>query len=132
MSYRKAIKDLLTANTDIKNWSAPYQDNYGTIRPMGVIVMGDEARNLSNTRFRGMTVHVYGGQGYDDLDGLVNQVIMAFTDYDASGRRLGPKIIANADGPHFVVEWTSTGRDWYDPDIEAPTKSIEFVIPLGG
>jgi hypothetical protein len=127
IDFRKALTDHLTANTEIKTWRPPYQNNAQTVKPFGVIVMGDESYRGK----QGFTVHIYADQGFSRLSQLTAQVKEAMIERDQAGNRLGDRLIIAGDG-RFFVEWTATSPDWFDPDIQAPCKSLEGTIPIGG
>lgn len=123
---RAAIYRYLTDNCQsVRLWKQPYQAAADTPKPYGVIVFEGHLRSPFNRRgsFQGFTTWVYVEPGsYVPLDEAVSEVKALMRD----------GILTTRDGRRFLVEWIQDGRDFYDDDLQALTKYVEFRIPIGG
>jgi hypothetical protein len=122
---RTAIYQYLSQNMSHVKWIQPYHATANTPKPYGVIVIGERIRAPLNNRasYLGLTIWLYVEEGsYLPLDNLVKEL----------KNLLDKKILKTVNGNSFMVEWEHDGRDWYDDDLKAATKYIEFIIPMGG
>jgi len=47
-------------------------------------------------------------------------------------RLLSGKVLTTEAGKRFKVEWVGESDDFYDPDLDALTRRIDFQVPLVG
>lgn len=123
---RAAIYEYLKTNClSVKTWMQPYTPNATTPKPYGVIVMGDIIRDPFNRRasYQEVTVWPYfGGNSYVAVDKAVREIRSLLSD----------RTLTTKEGHRFTVEWIDVGRDFYDDDLKALTRRLEFRVPLVG
>lgn len=119
---RKAIYQYLTANCKtIPRWSQPYMD--APPKPYGVIVLGEQLPAVGNTRgaYRSLYIWPYvDGESFLVLDDAVKEIT----------KLLSGVTLATDAGNRFSVEWVNEGRDFFDNDLKALTRRVEFRIPI--
>lgn len=123
---RGALYQHLTQNCEsVRTWKQPYQADATTPKPYGVISFQPRSRSPFNRRgaFQDLRIWIYVDPGsFLPLDAAVAEVKALLSD----------RILAKRDGGQFLVEWNQDGRDFYDDDLEALARYIDFTIPLGG
>lgn len=109
----------------VRKWVQPHKADANTPKPYGVIEMGEETRAIGNRagRFQGLSIWLYFEEGsYVPVDDAVDEVRSL----------LHNVVLTGADGRRFALEWEQTTRDYYDPDLKALGRRIDFRIPRGG
>lgn len=121
---RTAIYQYLSQNMSYVTWLQPYRAKAETPKPYGVIVLGERTRAPNNrASFRGLTIWLYVEEGsYLPLDDMVEEV----------KKLLDKTVLKTKKNNRFMIEWELDSRDWYDDDLKATTRYIEFIIPMGG
>lgn len=123
---RAALYRHLTDNCQsVRTWVQPHKADAETPKPYGVIEMGEETRALGNRagRFQGVSIWLYFAEGsYVPVDEAVDEV----------KHLLHNVVLTREDGRRFALEWEQTIRDYYDPDLKALGRRIDFRIPRGG
>jgi len=123
---RGALYQHLTQNCEsVRTWKQPYQADATTPKPYGVVSFQPRSRSPFNRRgaFQDLRIWIYVDPGsFLPLDAAVAEVKALLSD----------RILAKRDGGQFLVEWNQDGRDFYDDDLEALARYIDFTIPLGG
>ncbi len=123
---RATLYKHLTENCkSVRNWLQPHRPVADTPKPYGVLEMGEETPALSNRKglFQDVSVWLYfEPASYVPVDEAVAEV----------KRMLHNVVLTTADGRRFMLEWVQTLRDYYDPDLQAIGKRIDFRIPRGG
>lgn len=123
---RATLYRYLTNNCrTVRTWLQPHIPTADTIQPYGVIEIGEETRAPFHRtgRFQSVSIWLYFAEGsYVPVDAAVAEV----------KRLLHDVILTAADGRKFALEWDHTMRDYYDPDLQAVGKRIDFRIPRGG
>lgn len=122
---RTAIYQHLTQNCQsVPAWKQPYQANATTPKPYGVISFQQRSRSPLNRRgaFQDLRIWVYVDPGsFLPLDAAVAEVKALLSD----------QLLTRKDGGKFLIEGGQIGRDFYDDDLKALAKYIDFTIPLG-
>lgn len=122
---RTALYQYLTQNCkSVPTWKQPYQADAMTPKPYGVISFQQRPRNPFNRRgaFQDLRIWVYVDPGsFLPLDAAIAEVKALLSD----------QILTKKDGGKFLIEWNQDGRDFYDDDLKALAKYIDFTIPLG-
>ena len=133
---RKALYQYLTANCEsITDWYQPFAATADTQKPYGVIVFGENPQNAFNNRtsFQDVSLWIYRAPGsFLSIDEAVVEIKGLFVDKSSQNLITGPKLLTTEKGRKFFLEWQQTGRDFYDDDLKAVAKKIDFTIPLGG
>ena len=94
-------------------------------QPWGVIEIGEETPAPFNRagRFQSISVWLYFPEGsFVPVDAAVDEVKRLLHNAELTG----------TNGRRFALEWDQTMRDYYDPDLQAVGKRIDFRIPRGG
>jgi hypothetical protein len=122
---RAAIKTAIENATTMTVYQ-PFMASNTTTKPFAVVKYADEVADLNNRRAKNMAVQVWvyaKKDSYLNLDTLVGQVITA----------LDEVALTNSDSPPgtFSMRWTNTTPDFFDDDLEAICKRVDFVIPSG-
>lgn len=123
---RATLYRHLTDNCQtVRTWVQPHKADAATPKPYGVIEMGEEVRALGSRagRIQGVSVWLYFAEGsYVPVDAAIGEV-----------RRLLHNVtLTGPEGRRFALEWEQTSRDYYDPDLKALGRRIDFRIPRGG
>jgi len=123
---RATLYKHLTDNcTTVRTWLQPHKATKDTPKPYGVIEIGEETPAPFNRagRFQSVSVWLYFPEGsFVPVDAAVDEV----------KRLLHNVVLTGANGRRFALEWDQTMRDYYDPDLQAVGKRIDFRIPRGG
>ena len=123
---RATLYKHLTDNcTTVRTWLQPHKATAQTPKPYGVIELGEETPALFNRagRFQLVSIWLYFAEGsFVPVDAAVDEV----------KRLLHNVVLTGANGRRFALEWDQTMRDYYDPDLQAVGKRINFRIPRGG
>lgn len=125
---RTAIYQHLTKNCkSVTVWYQPYTADGKTPKPYGVISFGERVKNSFNRRsaFQDVRIWIYVdplNSSYLALDAAVAEVKALLSD----------QLLTKKDGGRFLIEVVQDGRDFYDDDLKALAKYIDFTIPLGG
>lgn len=118
---RTAIQRALVANsTVITSWKQAYEPGPTTPKPYGVILMaGQVPANSRAGALQTVEVWLY-AEDVATLDAASIEI-----------RRIldGQTLITTA-GDKFVPQWASDGRDFWDDDLKAKTRQIDFLVPL--
>jgi len=127
---RKALYQYLTNNCKtITDWYQPYTAGATTKKPYGVIAFEENPQNAFNRRssFQDVTLWIYYVPGnFIPVDSAVAEIKSMFV------KDGGPKLLETDEGRRFFMEWQQTSRDFYDDELKAVAKKIDFTIPLGG
>lgn len=125
---RTALYQHLTNRCEsITAWYQPYTADGETPKPYGVILFGERPRSPFNRRgaFQDLRIWIYidpQKSSYLTLDAAVAEVKALLSD----------QLLTTKTGGRFLTEWNQDGRDFYDDDLKALAKYIDFTIPLGG
>ena len=123
---RATLYKHLTDNcTTVRTWLQPHKATKDTPKPYGVIEIGEETPAPFNRagRFQSVSVWLYFPEGsYVPVDAAVDEVKRLLHNAELTG----------TNGRRFALEWDQTMRDYYDPDLQAVGKRIDFRIPRGG
>lgn len=120
---RLALYDVLTEESSIKNWWQPFLATDRTEKPYGVITFGPVIRVPSGPRFRSRLMHVWiyvEKEDFTVLDDYVEEITELLTD----------RIVQVDSGNHYLLEWEHEGQDFFDPELNALTRRLDFRIPL--
>ena len=127
---RKALYQYLTNNCkSITDWYQPHTAGATTKKPYGVIVFGENPQNAFNRRssFQDVSLWIYYAPGnFVPVDGAVAEIRGMFV------KDGGPKLLETDKGRRFFMVWQQTSKDFYDDELKAVAKKIDFTIPLGG
>lgn len=123
---RGALYQHLTQNCEsVRTWKQPYTADASTPKPYGVIKFDGRPRNPGNRRtsFQDLRIWLYVAPGsFLPLDAATKEVTGL----------LSERILSTPDGRRFLVEWVYEGHDFYDDELKANCRYIDFTIPLGG
>jgi len=120
---RLALYDVLTEESSIKNWWQPFLATDRTEKPYGVITFGPVIRVPSGPRFRSRLMHVWiyvEKEDFTVLDDYVEEITELLTD----------RIVQVDSGNHYLLEWEHEGQDFFDPELNALTRRLDFRVPL--
>lgn len=126
---RACLYTYLTANSVVTDWYQPFVNDDTLSKPYGVIVVGEQLRSVNNRLggFRNVEIWPYVRSGsFIALDNIVNN-IRSSLERDEKGCE---RVFETASKYHFVLEWVHEGRDFYDPDLKALTRKLDYRIPL--
>lgn len=133
---RAAIFQHLTTNCQsVRTWLTPFKATATTPKPYGVISFGENPENAFNhrTSFQDVTLWLYFAAGsFIPMDEAAREIKDLFVEKNERGKVIGPKILQTQDGRRFFLVWQQTSKDFYDDDLKAICKKIDFTIPLGG
>lgn len=123
---RTALFQYLTQNCQtVKTWKQPYTADASTPKPYGVIKFDGRPRNSGNRRtsFQDLRVWIYVDPGsFLPLDAAAREICALLSDH----------VLTTQDGRRFLIEWVYEGSDFYDDELKANCRFIDFRIPLGG
>ena len=123
---RAALYQHLTANcSSILSWHQPYTPAAETPKPYGVIVVEDELLSLVNSKgsFVGISIWPYFAKGsFVAVDNAVKEIKSL----------LKGAVLTTSSGNKFEIEYVGMGRDYYDDELKALTKVLEFRTPQVG
>lgn len=122
---RLALYNYLTENcTSIPVWFQPYMATAEVRKPYGVIRLGSvipQVNRIGSLRLVEVWPYVE-SSNYLPLDDAVKEI----------RRLLSGKVLTTEAGKRFKVEWVGESDDFYDPDLDALTRRIDFQVPLVG
>lgn len=122
---RAALYQYLTANCQsIKSWYQPYTATGDTPKPYGVIQFGEDMSSVNRLGFfDALYIWPYFNPGsFVMVDRAVKELKSL----------LNRTILTTANGAKFEIEYINTGRDFYDDELKALTRRLEFRIPRTG
>jgi hypothetical protein len=149
---RASLYQYLTDNcTTVSTWKQPYTADASTPKPYGVIKFDGRPRDTSRTSFQDVRIWIYFEPGsYLSLDAAVQEVTTLLSDQlitkavpaDPAPVEEGEPDMPPAEEPveeeptprakRFLVEFVYEGQDFFDDELKAICRFIDFRIPLGG
>ena len=119
---RKTLYEHLTANSTIPRWFQPYVATKDTEKPYGVIQLGEDLPSMNTSRgfFRDCYFWLYAEPGsFLALDEAALEL----------KKMLAGRVLTTSTGT-FEMLFVRIGRDFYDQELEAAAKRVEFRIPI--
>lgn len=152
---RAALYQHLTQNcTTVPTWKQPYAADASTPKPYGVIKFDGRPMNAYNSRtsFQNLRIWIYFEPGsYLALDAAVQEVTTLLSDQlitkavpadpapveeeEPGDPPIGEPVEEEELAPkakRFLVEFVYEGQDFFDDELKAICRFIDFRIPLGG
>lgn len=150
---RASLYQYLTNNcTTVPTWKQPYTADASTPKPYGVIKFDGRPRDTSRTSFQDVRIWIYFEPGsYLSLDAAVQEVTSLLSDQLVTKAvpAVPPPVEEEEPGDppieepveeeelapkakRFLVEFVYEGQDFFDDELKAICRFIDFRIPLGG
>lgn len=123
---RMALYQFLTSHCQtVQTWKQPFTADAKTPKPYGVIQLAEETKAPFNRlgQFQDLYIWLYFPPGsYLPLDAAVAEVKAL----------LGEQTLVTEAGKSFFIDSGRAGRDFYDTELKALAKRVDFTIPMGG
>jgi hypothetical protein len=119
---RETLYNYLLFNSSISSWHPPFSASATTKKLYGVIIIGEVMRSPVNRKgaWNDLQIWLYFEKGdFLSLDEAADEIKGLLTDV----------LLTTGEGRRFHVEYVGMRRDFYDDELRAIAKRIDFTIP---